>query len=196
MNLNKIRLGILASGNGSNADSIMSAFKDHPKIEVVCVLSNKKEAMVLEKAKVKKVNSFYVRKLKADSAEAYDQKLINILQEFEVDWVVCAGYMKLLTHFFLKTMNYKVLNIHPSLLPEFPGKNAYEDAFSAKVKRSGCTVHLVDEGIDSGRIISQKPIELKSEDTLESFKERGLAIENKFYPEVIEIFLLEECNDI
>ena len=186
---NKLKVAILASGTGTNAESIIKYFDQSASVEVACVGSNKKQAGVLEKAKRLNIPTFYQLTRKNESSEGYDFRLIKELENFRPDWIVLAGYMRLLTSSFLKHFHYQVINIHPSLLPNFPGPRAYEQAFEAKVNQSGCTVHLVDEGMDTGAIISQRIIPIFPNDTLNDFKTRGLKIENDFYPEVLSDYL-------
>ncbi|QDK42180.1 phosphoribosylglycinamide formyltransferase [Bacteriovorax stolpii] len=188
------KIAILASGSGSNAEAIMKWAKASGLAEVVCVLSDKREARVLERAFNHNVPGLYVRKKKLESREEYDQKLIVRLADFNPDWIVLAGYMKLLTPKFLhvfRESGVRVINIHPSLLPLFPGLDGYGDAYRAGVKESGCTIHYVDEGMDTGEIIAQKTFPLIPGETLEEFKARGLLIENVFYPEILEKLLTQ-----
>ncbi len=183
------KIAILASGSGSNAESIMNWAKGSAKAQVVCLLSDKKGAGALERASKFGVPAFYVKKKKSESRNDYDQKLIVALKDYDPDWIVLAGYMKLLTPGFLHVFRGRVINIHPSLLPLFPGKNGYAEAFAAGVSESGCTVHYVDEGMDTGEIIAQKSFLLKKGETFDEFKSRGLLIENAFYPEILEKLL-------
>lgn len=181
-----IKIAILASGSGSNAQAIMSWAGESGIAEVVCVLSDKKNALVLERAMNFKVPTLLVRKKKSETKEDFDQKMIVRLADYNPDWIVLAGFMKLLTPTFLNKFKNRIVNIHPSLLPLFPGTDGYGDAFRAQVKESGCTVHYVDEGMDTGAIIDQKKFDLIPGESFEEFKARGLKIENEFYPMVLE----------
>lgn len=154
--------------------------------EVVCVGCNKKTAGVLSRADSLKIPKFTVLKKKSEDRESYDERMFWALDQYKPDWIILAGYMRLLTESFLKKFNYQVINIHPSLLPLFPGLDGYGDAFKAGVAESGCTVHYVDAGLDSGSIIDQRRFNLIPGESFEDFKKRGLAIENTFYPEVLE----------
>lgn len=182
----KIKLAILASGSGSNAEAIIKWASASDVAEVVCVGSNKKSAFVLQRALNLKTPHFFILPKKNETREDYDFRLIKELEKYKPDWIILAGYMRLLSPHFLKTFNHAVINIHPSLLPAFPGMDGYGDAYKAGVKESGCTVHYVDEGLDTGPIIEQKKIPLIPGESLEDFKTRGLLIENQFYPEVLE----------
>jgi phosphoribosylglycinamide formyltransferase-1 len=185
----KVKIAILASGTGSNAEAIIKYFEQSSNIEVVCVGSNRKIAPVLMRAQYLNTSTFYQLSRKNETKEDYDFRLIKKLEIFKPDWIILAGYMRLLTSSFLQHFQYQVINIHPSLLPEFPGAHAYEKAFEAKASHSGCTIHLVDEGMDTGKIIAQKIIPLYESDTLNDFKSRGLKVENEFYPQVLAEFL-------
>lgn len=184
--MTKIKIAILASGSGSNAEAIMNWAGASDIAEVVCVLSDKKSALVLERAANVGVPTLLVRKKKSETREEFDQKMIMRLADYNPDWIVLAGFMKLLTPHFLDVFKNKVVNIHPSLLPLFPGTDGYGEAFRMGVRESGCTIHLVDEGMDTGKIIDQRKFDLISGESLEEFKARGLKIENEFYPIVLE----------
>lgn len=187
--MRKIKIAILASGSGSNAEAIMNWAKNSKQTEVVCVISNKKTAYVLKRAELKNVPGLYVPKRKNESAVDYDEKLLERLSFFNPDLVILAGYMKILTPHFLDFFRNRVINIHPSLLPAFPGLDGYGEAYKAQVQTSGCTVHYVDEGVDTGAIIAQKSFDLIPGESFEEFKARGLKIENQFYPEVLETII-------
>lgn len=184
--MTKIKLAILASGNGSNAESLMKWAASSDLVEVVCVLSDKRKAHVLERAKNQNVPAVYVLKKKNEDKTYFEQRMIAKLQDFRPDWIILAGFMKILGPHFLKAYDKKIINIHPSLLPLFPGADGYGDAYRAEVLESGCTIHYVDAGVDTGAIIAQKSFPLQKGESFEDFKARGLAIENKFYPEVLE----------
>lgn len=185
--MKKIRLAILASGNGSNAEAIMKWAMTSAEASVVCLGSNKEDAFALKRSEKFNIPRFALEKIKNETKENYDQRLLDALSAYDPDWIILAGYMRLLSSLFLKHFNYKVINIHPSLLPAFPGLDGYGDAHKASVAESGCTIHYVDEGLDTGLIIAQKKIALIKDESLEDFKRRGLALENQFYPEVLDL---------
>ena len=187
--MGKVKLAILASGSGSNAEAIMKWAESSNLARVVCVISDKKEAMVLKRAELRNIPALFVKKKKSESREDFDQKILSKLEAYNPDWIILAGYMKLLTPLFLDAFKDRVINIHPSLLPLFPGTNGYGEAFEAGMSESGCTIHYVDEGMDTGKIIDQKKFPLISGESFEDFKARGLKIENEFYPEVLERLL-------
>lgn len=185
-----LRLAILVSGRGSNMESILRAIKDgqlDAKVEIV--LSNNPAALALPTARKYGVHAVAVDNQGLSRAE-HEKRVLEELSEYEIDLLVLAGYMRILTPDFLKHFKqdgyFKVINIHPSLLPAFPGANAYDDAFKYGVRVSGITVHLADEKVDHGPILAQQSFERLDNDTLESFKERGLAIEHKLYPAVLQ----------
>ncbi|MBX9879837.1 MAG: phosphoribosylglycinamide formyltransferase [Candidatus Obscuribacterales bacterium] len=186
-----IRLAILVSGRGSNMESILRAIKDgelDAKVELV--LSNNSEALALVTARKYGVHAIAVDN-KGLSREEHEKRVLSELANYEIDLVVLAGYMRILTSNFLQQFKhkdgyFKVINIHPSLLPAFPGANAYEDAFKYGVLVSGITVHLADEKVDHGPILAQETFSRLENDTLESFKSRGLSVEHKLYPRVLQ----------
>lgn len=189
--MNKIKLAILASGNGSNAEAIMKWAVTRKEVEVVCLISDKKKAKVLERALNFEVPPHYIKKESTDTRESYDQKILSVLNIYKPQWIILAGYMKILSKVFLEKFENRVVNIHPSLLPSFPGLDGYADALNSGVKVTGCTVHYVDEGIDTGKIIAQKEIQILPGDSLSDLKARGLLIENDFYPKTLEEILLK-----
>lgn len=188
--MKKFRLAILASGSGSNAEAIMKWAESSELATVVCLASNVSTAPVIKRAGKYQVPVIvHLKKNKLETRELFDQRLIEKLKHYKPDWIILAGYMRLLSREFLEHFNHQVINIHPSLLPAFPGTDGYGEAFSAGVEESGCTVHYVDEGMDTGSIIAQRSIPMIKNESLEEFKKRGLVIENSFYPEVIENLL-------
>ena len=184
--MKKIKLAILASGSGSNAEAILNWAKNSQQAEVVCVISDKKKARVLERATFNNIPALNVTKKKEESREDFDKKIIKLLIDYNPDLIILAGYMKILTEHFVKRFEKRIINIHPSLLPDFPGMDGYGEAFRAQVKTSGCTVHYVDSGVDTGEIIAQQSFDLIPGESFEDFKARGLNLENHFYPIVIE----------
>lgn len=186
-----IRLAILVSGRGSNMESILRAIKEgelDAKVEIV--LSNNPEALALPTARKYGVHAIAVDSKGLSRAE-HEERVLKELGEYEIDFVVLAGYMRILTSNFLQQFKHKdgyfrVINIHPSLLPAFPGANAYEDAFKYGVLVSGITVHLADEKVDHGPILAQESFPRLEGDTLDAFKSRGLSVEHKLYPKVLQ----------
>lgn len=186
-----IRIGIIASGSGTNAEAIMKACESgilKEKAEVVILISNKPGATCLERAKNHGVPAVLISSNDfTGTREEFDKLLVEELEKQHVDLVCLAGFMRLVSPFFLIKFP-DTMNIHPSLLPSFPGMHGYRDAVDYGVKISGCTVIFVDEGIDNGAIIIQKPLEVRFDDDENSLKERGLKLEWQAYPEAIKLF--------
>ncbi len=182
-----MKIGILISGRGSNMAAIIKAVQIGfiPDSEVVVVVSNKTDAQGLQKAKERGIETIAVPK-KTRVREEHDWEIITELKKRNVELVCLAGYMRLLSKDFIKAFPNKILNIHPSLLPSFPGLNAQKQAVDYGVKISGCTVHFVDEYLDHGAIILQKAVEVKSEDTAEMLSERIIKYEHELYVEALK----------
>lgn len=187
-----INLGILISGRGSNMESILNFLKENkitdirPKI----IISSKPEAEGLRKASKFGVPTRVVSN--NSKGWDYDSEIVNVLQEYDVNpdnGLVClAGYMRLLSSEFVKKYKMRILNIHPSLLPSFPGLNSQKKALDYGVKVTGCTVHFVDEGLDSGPIIAQKHVPVLDDDTSETLSDRILEQEHILYPYCVQLF--------
>ena len=187
-----INLGILISGRGSNMESILNHLNEN-KITDICpkiIISSKPEAEGLRKAAKFGVPTRVVSN--NSKGWEYDSEIINVLQEYDVNpenGLVClAGYMRLLSPEFVKKYKMKILNIHPSLLPSFPGLNSQKKALDYGVKVTGCTVHFVDEGLDSGPIIAQKQVTVLDNDTYETLSDRILEQEHTLYPYCVQLF--------
>lgn len=188
-NSNLTNIAVLASGHGTNMQSIIDKIDfGYLNAKVAIVITDKSDAFALERAKKHKIQAIFLDPKKAKSREEYDKLIIKQLEKYTVDIVVLAGFMRLLSKYFVDKYKNKLINIHPSLLPSFPGIHGYEDAWQYGVKVSGCTVHFVDEGCDTGPIILQKINPIKDDDTFESFKERGLKIEHEALPEALKMF--------
>ena len=182
------RLGILASGNGSNLQAILDAIAGGElaaRVEVV--VCNVAGARALERARQAGVRSVCIPHRDFTSRESFDSALLAELAKAQVGWVVLAGFMRLLTPGFLAAYAGRVLNIHPALLPAFPGTRAIERAFEHGVKLTGCTVHLVEEGeVDAGPIVDQRAVPIEADDTLESLEARVHAAEHRLYVDVLK----------
>ena len=184
-----INIGVLASGRGTNLQAIIEAIKEG-KIEgiISIVISDNRDAFALKRAKQNNIETEYINFKSFKNREDYDKEIIKILEEKKIDLVVLAGYMRILSPYFIRTYKNKIINIHPALLPSFPGLHAQRQAVEYGVKISGCTVHFVDEGVDSGPIILQKAEEAKANDTEESLAEKILKEEHQIYPQAIQLF--------
>ena len=188
-----LKLAILISGRGSNMQAILKAIKNQSiPINPVVVISSKPSARGLRIAKRFNVKTEIVEsKGFQGSRWEYDQKIIDILSRngmTEKNSLIClAGFMRILSPEFIKKYKNRILNIHPAILPSFPGLDAQKRAVESGVKYSGCTVHFVDEGVDTGPILVQKVVKVKSDDTEETLAKRILAKEHKAYPEAVRL---------
>jgi len=184
------KIGVLVSGNGSNLEALITAIKkDNLSAEIAVVISNKPEVYALERASLAGIATRFVEEKKGEKKEEYDSRIKEILDDYGVDLVLLAGYMRVLTENFVQNYQGRLINIHPSLLPSFPGLNAQKQALEAGVKVTGATVHFVDEGLDSGPIIIQSPTRVEENDTEESLKERILRVEHWIYPQALKLYL-------
>jgi len=184
-----VNIGVLVSGRGTNLQAIIEAIKEG-KVggRISIVISDNPDAYALKRAKQHNIETEYINFKSFKDKEDYDKKIIECLKEKDVKLVVLAGYMRILSPNFIKTYKNKIMNIHPALLPSFPGLHAQRQAVEYGVKVSGCTVHFVDEGVDSGPIILQKSVEVSADDTEESLAEKILKEEHQIYPQAIQLF--------
>lgn len=180
------RLGILISGRGSNMLALAEAVKDGriAKTEIAVVISDKPDAAGLTRARELGLTTQVVERL-GRTREDHDRETADVLKSHQVDFVCLAGYMRVLSAYFLEEFRDRILNIHPSLLPAFPGLNAQLQAIEHGVKFSGCTVHFVDETLDGGPIIAQRTVPIHEDDTEESLSARILEQEHQLYPEAV-----------
>lgn len=189
----------MASGSGSNAENLLAYANETGLYSVECVITDQPGAGVISRCEKYEVDCFVVPFEKLSPAELLqeaksrqEQKIMALLNERKVEWVFLAGYMRILSAKFIKQFSLrdkvksKIINIHPALLPDFPGANAYEQAWEAGVQVSGVTVHHVDEGIDTGDIIAQERFERIDTDDFSSFKNRGMNLEYKLYKKAVE----------
>lgn len=178
----KPRLGFLISGAGSNMQAILNAIAAKKlKAEPAITFSDVATAKGLERAAKFKVPTVTFSPKDFEARSEYETKLADILTEAKVDYVICAGYMRVLKQPMLQRFPMRILNIHPALLPSFPGLKAQRQAIEAGVKVSGCTVHFVDPGIDTGPIIAQTPVEVQPNDTEETLSRKILKAEHETY---------------
>jgi phosphoribosylglycinamide formyltransferase 1 len=179
------KIGILISGRGSNMVALLDAVEDDRLgAEAAVVISNVETAAGLAKARERGVETLFISH-KGRSREEHDAEVIRELERRGVRLVCLAGYMRLVSARFVSAFENRILNIHPSLLPAFPGLDAQRQALDAGVKISGCTVHLVDEELDHGPIILQRAVEVRDDDTVETLSARILAEEHRAYPEAV-----------
>jgi len=185
----KGRIAVFLSGRGSNFMAIHDAI-EAGKIdaEIVLVFSNKKEAPGLQVAKERNLATLYLNPKNYQSREAYDETIISEVKKRDVDLVCLAGYMKILTPLFCNTFKNRVINIHPALLPSFPGLHVQQKAIEWGVRFSGATVHFVTADVDMGPIILQAVVPVLQDDTEESLSARILKEEHKIYPEAVKLY--------
>jgi phosphoribosylglycinamide formyltransferase-1 len=184
-----VDIGILVSGSGSNLQSIIDHIEDHrldARIQVV--VSNNPEAYALERIKKYGIPAVIIDHREFGSREAFDLKMIEVLRDHQVELVVMAGFMRVLTPVFLNAFPTRIINIHPALLPSFQGTHAQRRAFEYGVKFSGCTVHFADEGVDTGPIIIQALVPVRDDDTEETLADRILREEHRIYPQAIQFY--------
>jgi len=181
------RLVILLSGRGSNFEAIADAVDARaiPDARIVAVFSDVPDARGLASARERGLSAFSVDRRAYASRQAHEAEILRILEELRPDLICLAGYMRLLSPDFIARYRGRILNIHPALLPKFPGLNAQMRALEAGEKVSGCTVHFVDAGVDTGRIVLQRTVSIEPGDTLESLSARILEQEHRAYPEAI-----------
>ena len=188
-----LRVAVLASGRGSNLQSVIDAVEaGQVQAQIVAVISNKKDAVALERARKHGLKDLFVDPKpfagRPDSREAYDRTLLEILQQQEVNLVLLAGYMKIVTAVLVNAYANRMMNIHPSLLPSFPGLDVQKKAIDWGCKLAGCTVHFVTEGVDEGPIIIQAAVPILDGDTPETLVARILVQEHKIYPRAVQLF--------
>ena len=181
------KIAILISGRGSNMQVILERVKDGSlPVEIVLVFSDNPEAEGLQIAKTAGVVTAAFSPSEFEKFSIYEEKVVNILKQAQAEWVICAGYMRIIKKTILSNYQGKILNIHPALLPSFRGLNAQKQALESGVKISGCTVHFVDEGVDSGPIIAQTAVDVFDEDTVADLTKRILKAEHETYWKAIK----------
>ena len=184
-----LRLAVLASGRGSNLQAIIDAITEGRLHAVLAlVISNKAEAPALERARKHGAPAVFLDPKATPGRDAYDAVILEHLRQHDVGLVALAGYMKIITRVLIDAYAGRIMNIHPSLLPSFPGLQAQQQALDWGAKMSGCTVHFVEEGVDTGPIIQQAAVPVLEGDTAESLEARILAQEHRIYPEAIQLF--------
>ena len=181
-----VDLGVLVSGRGSNLQAILDAIAAGAlDARVRVVISNQPDAAALERAASAGVPTRCIPHRDYPSREAFDEALVAALREAQVEWVVLAGFMRVLTGTFVRAFPHRIINIHPALLPAFPGTHAHRQALDYGVKVSGCTVHLIDEGVDTGPIIAQRAVPVLDDDDEERLAARVLVEEHALLVEVL-----------
>ena len=182
--MTKTRAAIFASGTGSNFSAIMAA-KDL-NCEIACLVCDQPEAAVIKKAQAFNMETIILSPKAFPTKADYEKEILARLKQAGVTWLFLAGYMRLIGDTLLQPFSGKIINIHPSLLPDFPGLDAIGQALTAGVLRTGVTVHYVDAGMDTGPIIAQEEVEIFPEDTKETLQKRIQTVEHALYPAVIK----------
>jgi phosphoribosylglycinamide formyltransferase-1 len=184
----KLRIGVLASGGGTDLQSIIDAsIKEMINAEVIAVISDNKDAFALKRAEKANIKAYFIDS-KGKEKEDFDKEIDKILKDNNIELVVGAGYMRMLSSCFVKKWYGKLINIHPALLPSFKGTNGQLDALDYGVKISGCTTHFMDEKMDHGPIILQAAINVISGDDREKLANRILEVEHQILPRTIDLF--------
>ena len=185
------RIAVLASTNGTDLQAIIDEMKagKMPGIELSVVISNKENAYALQRAANEGYKTIFIDP-KGKSRAEFDLRVASILKEYQIDLICLIGYMRILSPEFVRQFPRKIINVHPALMPKFSGpgffgSNVHEEVLKAGEKESGCTIHFVDEGVDTGDIIIQKKVEIEPNETAETLKNKVQAIEKLLYPEVI-----------
>jgi len=186
--LNTFKLAVLVSGRGSNLQAIIDSIdREELDAHLSIVISNTKDAIALKRAEKHGIKTIFIDPSNYLSSKEYDKALVLKLKEFSVDLICLAGYMRILGEEVIQTFEKKIINIHPSLLPAFPGMNAQKQAINHGVKFSGCTVHFVDFGVDTGPIILQTVVPVYDNDDEKSLSKRILEQEHHLYPKAIKM---------
>lgn len=184
-----VRVGVLASGNGTNFAALNDACRSgYVGAEIACVVSDRLEARVLERASAAGVEGVLCERSSVGSRDAYDELLCHQLEARDVEVVCCAGFMRILGPRFCKTFADRVFNVHPSLLPAFPGAHAVRDAWEWGVKTTGCTVHFLTEDLDMGPIVVQETVQVTPDDTLETLSRKVHLAEYVAYPKAVKLY--------
>lgn len=184
-----LNIGVLVSGRGSNLQAILEKIdKGELNCNLKLVVSDNEEAKALDRAEKYGVKNKFINTNKFDNKKEYEKKLIKVLEKEEVELVIMAGFMRILSSFFINHFKNKIMNIHPSLLPAFPGLNAQKQALDYGVKISGCTVHFASKEMDAGPIILQEAVEVKENDTVKKLSRRILKKEHKILPQAIKLY--------
>ncbi|WP_413376176.1 phosphoribosylglycinamide formyltransferase [Alkalihalobacillus sp. 1P02AB] len=191
-----MKIAVFASGSGSNAEAIIKATKTGKlQAEVALVICDKQGAKVVERAANYNIPVYEYMPKNFPTKSAYEEEVVRHLKENEIDFIVLAGYMRLIGTTLLTAYEGRIVNIHPSLLPAFAGLDAIGQAFEAGVKVTGVTIHYVDEGMDTGPIIAQEAVQVEGNDTRESLTKKIQAVEHKLYPETLQaIFSLHKVE--
>ncbi len=185
-----MNIAVLVSGRGSNLQAIIDRIEDgYLRARISVVISDTRDAYALLRAKKHGIEAVFVDPVKYSSKELYEKEVLKTLEKHNAQLILLAGYMRILGKTLLSAYKNRIINIHPALLPAFPGLHAQKQAFEHGVKVAGCTVHFVDETLDGGAIIMQCCVEVREDDTDETLADRILEQEHKIYPEAVKLFV-------
>jgi phosphoribosylglycinamide formyltransferase 1 len=188
------RLGILLSGRGSNFEAIADQIASGKlKAEIAVVISNVESALGLQRARERGLNAIFIPS-RNRAREEFDREVVDVLRKHDVSLVVLAGFMRIFSNVVLEAFPFGILNIHPALMPSFPGMDVQQKALEHGVKFSGCTVHFVTDVLDEGPIIVQAAVPVEDDDTVETLASRILKQEHRIYSEAIELVLSGRCE--
>lgn len=188
--MSRVKAAVFASGTGSNFQAMLEE-RDLP-CEIVLLVCDRPGAAVIEKAKQNQISVYAFQPKRYATKEAYEKELLAVLQQAGIAWIFLAGYMRIIGPCLLHAYQGRIVNIHPSLLPAFPGKDAIRQAFHARVEKTGVTVHFIDEGIDTGPIIAQRVVDIYPTDTIDVLRKRIQKVEHQLYPKVIKQLIQNE----
>ncbi len=187
---NLLNLAVLASGNGSNLQAMINAVEQGAIDGTIkTVISDQEHAFALQRAQNHGIEAIYINPKSYRGREQFDDAVCSILEKREIELVLLAGFMRLMSPLFVNRFQGRVMNIHPSLLPSFPGLNGVKQALDYGVKVSGCTVHFVDEGLDTGPVILQEAVSVLETDDEEALQQRIHEVEHRLYPKAIQLFI-------
>ncbi len=185
--MNTFKVAVLISGNGSNLQALIDSFKkEDSDIDINCVISNKKDAFGLERAARASIDNHFVDHTKFKNRETFDQELIQILDGYDPDLIVLAGFMRILSEVFIEKYMGKLINIHPSLLPKYPGLDTHQKVIENNDRLHGVTVHYVDKSLDSGPVCGQSMLEVETTDA-EELQNQIHKLEHKLYPHIVSL---------
>lgn len=190
------KVAVFASGSGSNFEAVMTFFKERAQVqaEVSLLVCDQPNAYVIQRGEKWQVPTFVCSPKQCASKQEYEENILRQLKERGIEFIILAGYMRLIGSTLLEAFRHRIVNVHPSLLPAFPGKDAIGQALDNGVTVTGVTVHYVDEGMDTGPIIAQQAVELERDETKESLTKKIQEIEHQLYPRVIEACLANQVR--
>lgn len=180
-----VKVAVFASGNGSNFENLVLQEKKQKNYEIKMLLTDKKNSYAVKRSENLGIKSYIVELKDFKNKDEYENKIIEILKDEDIDLIVLGGYMKIISPVLLREYEGKIINIHPSYLPNYQGKDAIERCFLDKNKETGVTIHYVDQGVDTGKIIYQEKIEIERLESLESLEKKIHQLEYEIYPKIL-----------